>query len=320
MGVKPIALDIKDLKHRFLKKEVTVTIQCGGNRRSEFNETSRGNTSGIGWGFGAMSTATFGGTLLRDVLLYSGLLRPESAEQLGVRHVQFISADGLQASIPVEKALDVYGDVLLAYEMNGEPLPKEHGGPLRVVVPGHVGVRNVKWVQQIVTSPEEAEGPWQRGIAYKGFAPGVTTFEGIDIEGIQSIQEQPVTSAIVCPQRGSVVEPGQPFDVTGFAWSGGGRGIVRVDVSADGGKSWKTATLKEGSEQHSRRAWAWTFWEVELFAPTEAQEFEICCKATDSSYNSQPESPEPIWNIRGLNNNSWHRVHISVACNDEDDD
>ena len=87
--------------------------------------------------------------------------------------------DGVEASIPIEKALDCYGDVLLAYEMNGELLPPEHGGPLRIIVPGHVGIRNIKWVQAIVTSDEEAEGYWQRGAAYKGFAPGITSFDGI---------------------------------------------------------------------------------------------------------------------------------------------
>lgn len=195
--------------------------------------------------------------------------------------------------------------------MNGVTLPPEHGGPLRVIVPGHVGVRNVKWVEKIVTSSEEAEGPWQRGIAYKGFSPNVTSFEGLDVESIQSIQEQPVTSAIVEPHSGDTYEPGQPIDIRGFAWSGGGRGIVRVDVSSDGGKTWTTAKLTDGSEQQPHRAWAWTFWEAELTAPKDGPVI-LCCKATDASYNSQPENPEPIWNVRGLNNNSY--VFFCTLC------
>ena len=124
------------------------------------------------------------------------------------------------------------------------------------------------------------------------------------------------------------MEPNQPVTLKGLAWSGGGRGIVRVDVSADGGATWHTAELKSGSEQPKNQAWAWTFWEIEVPYPkggvikTEEGEdqLELLCKATDISYNSQPESPEPIWNIRGLNNNSWHRVRVIVATDDAEDD
>ena len=126
LGVKRILLDMEDLKKRFPRSEVVATLQCGGNRRSGFDTISK--TSGISWGFGAMSTARYGGVLLRDVLLYAGLLHPETADEAGARHVQFRAVDGLSASIPIEKALSPYGDVLLAYEMNGEPLPPEHGG------------------------------------------------------------------------------------------------------------------------------------------------------------------------------------------------
>merc|ERR1719240_1639321 len=141
-----------DLRNRFTAHEVTTTIQCGGNRREEFNKLEE--TSGISWGCGAMSTATFKGALLRDVLTFTGLMTPQSAQKDGVQHVIFEGMDDMQASIPIEKALSVYGDVVLAYEMNGEVLPPEHGFPVRVVVPGHVGVRNVKWVSKIKTSAE----------------------------------------------------------------------------------------------------------------------------------------------------------------------
>lgn len=314
IGCKPILLDMEDIRTRFTKNTVTCTIQCGGNRRSGLDKIEK--TSGIGWGIGAMSTATFSGVWLRDILRYSGLMTPDSAARDGVEHVIFEAVDNLQASIPIEKALSSYGDVLLAYEMNGENLPPEHGFPLRVVVPGHVGIRNVKWVSKIETSAEEAVGPWQRGIAYKGFSPSLKTlsdFGGEEaIAKVLSMQELPVTSAIVEPKEGAKVEL-DDVNVKGFAWAGGGRGIARVDVSIDGGKLWHTAELKEGSEQHSRRAWAWTFWECDIEIPEEMknQPIQICCKATDASYNSQPENPEHIWNLRGLANNSWHVVSIT---------
>jgi len=211
----------------------------------------------------------------------------------------------------VEKALSPYGDVLLAYEMNGEALPTEHGAPVRLIVPGVVGVRNVKWVGRICTSTEEAEGPWQRGIAYKGFSPMVKDVRGVDLERILSIQEMPVQSVIVSPKPGASTEL-DDIEVKGFAWSGGGRGIVRVDVSADGGQTWQTAELKDGSQQHPLRSWAWTFWEASVPVPEarRGQEVTVLCRATDSSYNTQPERAGPIWNLRGLNCNCWHRVTV----------
>lgn len=196
-------------------------------------------------------------------------------------------------------------------------------------------MRNVKWLKSIVTSAEEAAGPWQRGIAYKGFAPGVRSVEGVDVESVPSVQEQPVMSCITLPREADTVQ-GDSIGVKGFAWSGGGRGIVRVDVSADGGKTWHTAELKEGSEQRLSRAWAWTFWEAELPVPAPAagtaadrtgggggggggaegaggpQQVTIVAKATDASYNTQPESVDAIWNLRGINFNAWPRVSVQV--------
>lgn len=308
-GTKSVDLTVEDLKTRFLKREVVTTIQCGGNRRSELDKVEK--TSGIPWGIGAMSTARWGGVALREVLMHCAGLSLEAVEWNGLKHVIFEGLDSMQASIPIEKALSPYGDVLLAYEMNGEPLPEEHGAPVRVVVPGVVGVRNVKWVGRIRTSTEEADGPWQRGIAYKGFSPMIKDVKGVDVAKILSIQEMPVQSVIVSPKPNTVCGL-DDIEVKGFAWSGGGRGIVRVDVSVDGGDTWETAELKEGSEQHPTRAWAWTFWEASLPVPENmrGKEVTVLCRATDSSYNTQPERAEPIWNLRGLNCNCWHRVPV----------
>jgi sulfite oxidase len=224
----------------------------------------------------------------------------------------------MQASIPIEKALSPFGDVLLAWEMNGEPLPAEHGAPVRLIAPGVVGVRNVKWVDRVRISQEEAEGPWQRGIAYKGFSPMQKDCKGVDVEKILSMQEMPVQSAIMSPKAGSKFEL-DDIEVKGWAWSGGGRGIVRVDVSVDEGKTWTTAELGEGAAQNPTRAWAWTFWEASIAVPDElrGKEIEILCRATDSAYSTQPERAAPIWNLRGLNCNCWHRVKVQHCDDDE---
>ena len=122
----------------------------------------------------------------------------------------------------------------------------------------------------------------------------------------------PVQSSILLPLAGSAVDAGDDVTVRGFAWSGGGRGIVRVDVSADDGATWHTAELKEGREQPTHRAWAWTFWEVDLPICESARKATLVCRAVDAAHNKQPETPEAVWNMRGLANNSWHRVPLRV--------
>ena len=113
------------------------------------------------------------------------------------------------------------------------------------------------------------------------------------------------------------MEDGEEIDCEGFAWSGGGRNIVRVDVSADGGKTWHTATLKEGADQPYMKAWAWTLWTAQIPVPPASERaedgsFEIVCKAVDASYNQQPERIDAVWNLRGILNNAWHRVKMRV--------
>ena len=315
---------------------VTATLQCGGNRRDGLNTVRK--TSGIAWGIGAISTGSFTGVRLRDVMVAAGVL-PLSDAGCGagaeggdggaaaeggaagtVAHVQFEGVDGTRASIPVEKAASRRGDVLLAYELNGEPLPPDHGYPLRAVVPGHVGIRNIKWLQRVTASAEEATGVWQRGMAYKHFGPSVTSLEGVDVAAAASMQEMPVQSAILDPLPEATVDGGEDLTVRGFAWSGGGRGIVRVDVSADNGETWKSAELTQGAEQPLDRAWAWTFWEVELpISDSAAAPTTLVCKAVDAAHNSQPETPSAVWNLRGLANNSWHRVPIRVLLDEAED-
>ena len=192
------------------------------------------------------------------------------------------------------------------------------------MVPGYVGVRNIKWLTRVCAQPEEAQGVWQRGIAYKALGPDVTAPDGHDLSQYAPINELPVTSAILSPLPNATIEAdadGDTIDVRGFAWSGGGRGIVRVDVSADDGATWHTASLGEGSEQPRHKAWAWTFWEVEVPLPAGAAAnggARLVCKAVDASHNSQPESPAGVWNLRGLANNSWHRVPIKVVSETQD--
>ncbi|XP_071349857.1 sulfite oxidase, mitochondrial [Trachinotus anak] len=314
-----LTLSLEDLKTKFPKHTVTATLQCAGNRRSEMNKVKQ--VKGLNWGMGAISNATWSGAKLKDVMLAAGY-GPDVAQW--ARHVQFegldkdVTGTTYGASIPLNKAVSEEGDVLLAYEMNGEELPADHGFPVRVVVPGIVGARNVKWLGKIIVSAEESSSHWQQN-DYKGFSPG-TDWDTVDFKSAPAIQELPIQSAVTTPADGAVVDrSAAEVTVKGYAWSGGGREVVRVDVSLDGGKTWEVAQLRSSDKGQAPepspppgRAWAWKLWELTAPLPPEAQELEIVCKAVDNSYNMQPDTVPPIWNLRGVLSNAWHRVKVKI--------
>lgn len=169
-GVQELELSVDDLRRRFRKHSVVATVQCSGNRRNEFYGVKE--VKGLEWGGAAIGTAVWGGARLADVLRAAGL----DASDPGVAHVQFQGADtdgaGVYygASIPLHRALDPRGDVLLAYEMNGKPLTRDHGAPVRVVVPGTAGCRSVKWVRK--------RDPERRGVCGGGVLSGVGGWVG----------------------------------------------------------------------------------------------------------------------------------------------
>ncbi|DAZ96578.1 TPA: hypothetical protein N0F65_011802 [Lagenidium giganteum] len=336
---KEVTFTLDELKTKFKHRTIATTIQCAGNRRAEMSGIKQVN--GLSWDTTALSTANWTGVALSDVLESLGVkeedCRPvhecavsENIENCDdcnsvIQHVQFegldVDAEGKSygASIPFSTALDPRKDVLLAFEMNGEPIPRDHGYPLRVIVPGTVGARNVKFLHRIVLSHEESPSFWQQK-DYRGFPPNVDyqTEDYWKFAGA-SIQELPVQSAITEPKHGMTIAVEDLSDssfvtIKGYAWSCGGRNILRVDVSIDGGMSWFPAELhKSGARQKYNRAWAWTPWVLDVEVPAGVKELEILCKAVDSSYNVQPDSIAPIWNMRGVLNNAWHRVRVELV-------
>lgn len=294
--------------------EVVATLQCSGNRRGDINKIKR--TSGTSWEQGAVSTAKWGGARLIDVLKAAGLDDPYGVADLDgtQKHVRFEALDGMKASINMEKATNPFGDVIVAYEMNGEDLPREHGYPLRVIVPGFAAVRNVKWVHKIELAESESEGAWQRGLNYKTLPPNVTDANSVNLSKMPSMTEASVFSGITKIEgTQGKLKPGEKVKVRarGWAWAGGGRNIVRVDVTGDGGESWSSADIVEGSDQKYGRAWAWIFWECEVSAVVGKDGcVELASKAVDMAFNIQPESP--CWNVRGLGNNSWYRKRAKI--------
>ena len=203
------------------------------------------------------------------------------------------------------------GDVLLAYKMNGQVLNRDHGFPIRVIVPGVVGARNVKWLGRIEISSEESNSHWQQK-DYKGFSPS-TDWDTVDFSKSPAIQNMPVTSAICSPKNGESVKVDKDGMVTvkGYAWSGGGNRIVRVDITADGGKTWQVAELEQ-DKSPSGRHFGWTLWTAKVKAPVKGSNLEVWSKAVDSNYNVQPETFENTWNLRGVLSHAYSRIQVKV--------
>ncbi|XP_058093232.1 sulfite oxidase [Magnolia sinica] len=314
----PIQLSMDDIR-KLPKYNVTATLQCAGNRRTAMSKTR--TVKGVGWDVAALGNATWGGAKLSDVLELVGICELTSVSSLGGKHVEFTSVDRCKeenggpykASIPLGRATNPDADVLLAYEMNGEVINRDHGYPLRVVVPGIIGARSVKWLDSISIIAEECQGFFMQR-DYKMFPPSVN-WENINWATRRPQMDFPVQCAICSLEDMSVVKQGK-ISICGYAVSGGGRGIERVDVSVDGGKTWMEAYKYQKSgvpyvpEDTSSDKWAWVLFKVEADILPNA---EIIAKAVDTAANVQPENVDVIWNLRGILNTSWHRVHVRDA-------
>ena len=291
---RPLALTLDELKAR-PARTLAVTLECAGNGRALLAPRPISQP----WLQESVGTAEWTGTPLAPLLEEAGLAG-------AAREVVFTGLDrGIQGdvehdyerSLPLEEALR--DEVLLAYAVNGQPLPPQHGFPLRLVVPGWYGMTHVKWLRSITVVDEPFRG-WQQDVAYH-------------LRESEDEQGQPVTRIL---PRSLMVPPGIPEFLSrtrlvaagpsvleGRAWSGHGA-VERVEVSTDGGESWADAELYEPVSEFAWRGWTYR-WD------TEPGEHELCCRATDAAGNVQPASPE--WNFDGFCNNAVQRVHVSVA-------
>lgn len=235
---------LEDLKTKFEKSGVTAVVMCGGNRRKEMNGVKE--VRGLQWSSGACGNAIWTGVRLCDFLKALGVESDESSHVILEGYDRDPSYTPYSASIPLSKAMDPRADVILAYEMNGEPLTRDHGYPLRCIVPGVVGARQVKWLGRIVVSKKESDSHWQQN-DYKAFAPSVD-WDTVDFKTAPAIQNLPVTSAICSPNPDDhevKIDGNGNMEVKGYAFSGGGNKVIRVDVTWDRGRTWHTADLTQ---------------------------------------------------------------------------
>jgi sulfite oxidase len=283
----PVSLSLAELQERFLADTITATLQCAGNRRTALLRV-RDVPGEVPWDVGAIGTAEWTGVALADVLRAVGV-SPQA------EHVCFLGADTcLKAgerfggSVPLGKARRP--EVLLAWAMNGEPLEPDHGAPLRVVVPGYIGARSVKWLERITLTDQPSRAYHQRS-AYR--------LGGVELGVL------PVTADILLPTEGEAV-PAGALAVHGHAFAGCGRTVTRVEVSADGGRSWAGAQLLEDAGPWARRRWRAT-------VGVRPGAIELVARAWDNAAATQPEDAAALWNPRGYMNNSWARVSLVVT-------
>ncbi|KAL3990175.1 Oxidoreductase molybdopterin binding domain family protein [Acanthocheilonema viteae] len=308
---QPFILSLNDLKCEFTCVSVNATLQCAGNRRSEMNAVKK--VQGLNWKNSAVGNAKWTGVRLKDVLMKAGI----NPNDKRIKHVIFRGADvdsegnNYEASITFDKAMQ--DEVIIAYGMNDEDIPRDHGYPMRLIAPGIVGARQVKFLSAIILSDEESKSHWQRR-DYRSLPPFIGPTDQQNFELSPSIQDCPVQSAFCYPTGPTKLSrSSDQFDVMGYAWSGGGRGITRVEVSIDGGETWQAAQLVQDPDQDIDHMWSWTFFKSTIKIPDGVKKLDLVCKATDRSYNTQPDTSRGIWNIRGLLNNAWHHVPIEIT-------
>ena len=274
---------------RMPKAEVANTLECSGNSRSLLEKKASGNP----WTIGGVGNAIWGGIWLSDLLAkaelkkdaghvsFEGLDKP-----LGKAAIKFIR------SIPLEKAMD---STLLAYEMNGQPLPLKHGYPLRALALGWTGANCVKWLRKITVLDQPQEGFFMDRV-YRVFQKGEDPKTG------EVVKEIDIKSIIVEPADAETL-PAGIVPIRGAAYAGE-VGIQAVDVSVDDGSTWQPARLIGPDETY-----AWRHWEY-LWEARQSGEFTIMARATDTAGRQQPETAN--WNVLGYSNNGIREHAITV--------
>jgi DMSO/TMAO reductase YedYZ molybdopterin-dependent catalytic subunit len=255
--------------------EVSAFIECAGNGRRLYTEQQGQSVSGTAWGLGAVGVARWRGVRLSDVLRRAGLTARAVDVMPSGLDANYVNAGvdlgPVRRPLPISKALD---DVLLAYGMNGRPLPPDHGFPVRLVVPNWIGIASIKWVGRIEVSAEPLSSPWDTQF-YRLFGPDQPP------EGSAPITRQVVKSAFELPWPATLTAH-RRHHLTGRSWSGNGA-IRRVEVSTDGGRNWRRARLLDQRPAPT----AWARWEVS-WRPAPG-DHELLARATDVTGRTQPD-------------------------------
>lgn len=299
---KKMEITLNSLKKDYDHVEITAVCQCSGNRRGLSNP----HVPGVEWGYGAMGNARWKGVRVKDILTKAGVKKEavELAFRGGDSGVLETTPDFIK-SIPMWKALDE--NTILAYEMNGEPIPHWNGAPVRLIVPGWTATYWMKQIVSLEAISQPLKGFWMEK-AYripKGKFPAGpgSKFDTQDQPDKVPISEMVVNSLITSHKAGDKVKAGHEVVVKGIAWDAG-YGIKTVEVSTDGGKNWREAKLGKDHGKFSFRQWEYGF-------KPSAGEAVVMAKATNTTGETQVF--ELIFNPAGYHNNVVQKIALQVV-------
>lgn len=299
----PRTLTLRQLKTRFRHHTLQLQLECGGNGRAEFYPPASGNQ----WTNGAIGCPAWTGVRLRDVL-----------EDCGIRddavYVAYEGADLHLSGDPIKRPISrgvtlakaLEKESLVAWAINGEPLPLMHGFPLRLVIAGWPASVSGKWLNRIMIRDRVHDGEKMLGQSYR--VPCTPVAPGADVpdDNMCIIESMPVRSLISYPKSGTMHAPGNVLEVRGQAWAGD-RSVSQVHTSIDFGATWQRARTRRPVNRL-----AWQRWSQTIEFPQTGY-YEIWARAEDSAGESQP-MVLPGWNPRGYLNNACHRIAVRVAA------
>lgn len=295
---KTYSLD--DLR-QFPSHSYQLTLECGGNGRSEFDPPAKGNQ----WTVGAVSCAEWSGVRLKDLLNDVGLKK--DAVYIGYygedNHLsRDPNKDPISRGVPISKAL--MDETLIAYEMNGEPIPLIHGFPLRLVAGGWPASASGKWISRLSVRNQVHDGAKMGGSSYripcKPVEPGAKVLD----DNMCIIESMPVKSLITYPKSGALLSYGTALKIRGHAWAGELE-VSDVSCSIDFGSTWSRCELGGPANRL-----AWQRWSTEINFPEKGY-YEVWARATDTNGVAQP-MVLPGWNPKGYLNNACHRIAVKV--------
>lgn len=299
-----LKLTLGEMKQKFQPVTLALQMECGGNGRSYFEPKASGNQ----WTNGAISNARWTGVRLKDVLQAAGL--KTGAVYTGhYGSDTHLSGDATKPAIsrgmPITKAMEEH--TIIAYGVNGGPIPQINGAPLRLIVPGWPGSLSQKWLTRIWIRDREHDGQGMGGTSYRVPIRPMVPGDKADPANFRILESMPVRSIITNIANGTELKAGtRQVALRGHAWAGENT-VSDVQVSADFGQTWTKAKVGKAANKY-----AWQTWTADLKLP-DAGYYELWVKAVDSNGRSQGHAPGH-WNPQGYNGNAMHRVAVLVPA------